>query len=179
MRSLLGAIAALSLSLVSGRSETPPQPVAFRVGPLLFDRPEDWKWVKPEGSFRVAQLEKAGPSRSLVVMAFSRFPGGTGGSVQANVDRWIRQFSQTSAPAEVQELKGKSCPVTMVKIRGSLKGGLPGGPEKEIQDALLLGAIFEAEGELIVVKVAGSATTVASEEKSFSAMVAAAAEKKP
>ncbi|NDE85833.1 MAG: hypothetical protein EB056_07440 [Verrucomicrobia bacterium] len=175
------AFFALSLSLLLAPcwAEPPPQPVAFRVGPLLFDRPEGWRWVKPEGSFRAAQLEKSGPGKTLLLMTFSRFPAGTGGTVQANIDRWIRQFSHTSSPADVRSVTPGSYPVTLVKIRGALKGGLPGGPDKEIPDALLLGAILEAEGEMIVVKMAGSASSLSTEEKAFGEMISGAAEKRP
>jgi len=169
----------LGLALTPGRAETPPQPVAFRVGPLLFDRPQEWKWVKPEGSFRVAQLEKPSTNKTPIVMAFSRFPAGTGGTTQANVDRWIRQFSQTSSPPEVQTVSTKSYPLTLVKIRGTLKGGIPGGPEKEISHAVLHGAILEVDGEMIVVKMAGPAPLLVGEEKVFLDLVSAAAEKKP
>ena len=169
----------LGLTSDSGQAEPPPQPVAFRVGSLLFDRPTEWKWVKPEGSFRAAQLEKSGPDQATMVMAFSRFPAGTGGTVQANVDRWIRQFSQTSCPPEVRTLPAKFHPLTMVRLRGTLRGGLPGGSEKEMPNAFLLGAILEADGEMIVVKMTGPAPRLATEEKVFLDMVSAAAEKKP
>lgn len=178
MKSLLFALG-LSFVVFPCRAESPPQPVAFRVGPLLFDRPEGWRWVKPEGSFRAAQLEKFGPNKATLVMAFSRFPAGTGGTVQANIERWVRQFSQTSSPADVQSISTKSCHVTLVKICGSLKGGLPGGPEKEIPKALLLGAILETDGEMIVVKTAGPTSALLGEEKVFSEMISAAAEKRP
>ena len=177
MRALLVALG-LAGALIPGWAEPPPQPVAFRVGPLLFDRPEGWNWVKPEGSFRAAQLEKTKSNKTPLVMAFSRFPAGTGGTVQANLDRWIRQFSQTSSPAEVRSVSTNSCLLTLVKIRGSLKGGLPGGPDQEIPDALLLGAILETEGEMIVVKTAGPTSALTGEEKVFSEMISAAAEKR-
>ncbi|NBS13512.1 MAG: hypothetical protein EBT57_01630 [Verrucomicrobia bacterium] len=169
----------LTLAWATCWGEFAPQPVAFRVGPLLFDRPEGWRWVKPEGSLRAAQLEKSGLHPTPLVMAFSLFPAGSGGSVQANIERWIRQFSRTSYPAEVKSIPLKSCPHTLVKIRGSLKGGLPGGPEKEIPDALLLGAILEVDGEMIVVKTAGPASALSGEEKVFAEMISVAAERRP
>jgi hypothetical protein len=42
-----------------------------------------------------------------------------------------------------------------------------------------LGAILEADGELIVAKLAGPASLVSPEERVFSAMISAAIEKKP
>jgi hypothetical protein len=67
----------------------------------------------------------------------------------------------------------------LVKIRGTLKGGIPGGPEKEISNAVLQGAILEVDGEMIVVKMAGPAPLLVGEEKVFLDLVSAAAEKKP
>ena len=171
-------LASLAFALAGQAAEPLPQPVAFRVGPLLFDRPADWQWVKPEGSFRVAQLEKTGSGKNPMVMAFSRFPAGAGGNVQANIERWVRQFSRTSSPAEVQTLTASSGPVTRVKIRGSLNGGTPGGPAKEIPDALLLGAILETDEGTIVVKLAGPNSALAAEEKTFSNLISAATAKK-
>lgn len=159
-------------------AEPPPQPVAFRVGSLLFDRPEGWKWVKPEGSFRVAQLEKTALGQTPLVMAFSRFPAGSGGSPQANVDRWIQQFSQTTSPAKVQSQTTTSGRLIRVNLRGTLKGGTPGGPEKEIADAILLGAILETEEGMIVVKLVGPASPVLAEEKTFTDLIGGAADKK-
>lgn len=170
-------ILAWVLSLAPLAAEPPPQPVAFRVGSLLFDRPEGWKWVQPEGSLRVAQLEKTGPGKTPLVMAFSRFPAGSGGTAQANVDRWVRQFSQTSTPAEIQSSVTKAGTLTRVHIRGSLRGGIPGGPEKDIPDALLLGAILETEGGMIVVKLAGPASALTGEEKTFTELISNAADK--
>lgn len=173
------AVLILGLALSPCLAEPPPQPVAFRVGPLLFERPESWKWVKPEGSFRAAQLEKSVSGKPPVVMVFSRFPAGAGGTVQANVERWVGQFSKTTYPPEVQTIPGKVCPVTRVKVRGSLKDGTPGGPEKGIPDALLLGAILEAEGGMIVVKIVGPESALTREEKTFDGLISAATEKKP
>ncbi|NCW28076.1 MAG: hypothetical protein EBV83_07280 [Verrucomicrobia bacterium] len=172
-------ILGLSLTLIPCQAEPPPQPVAFRVGSLLFDRPEGWTWVKPEGSFRAAQLEKSGPNKTRLLMTFSRFADGTGGTVQANIDRWIGQFSQTSSPADVRSISTSSCPLTFVKIGGSLKGGIPGGPEKETPNALLLGAILEPEGEMIVVKMAGPTVGLSGEERAFFGMISAATGKRP
>jgi len=156
-----------------------PQPVAFRVGPLRFDRPETWHWVKPSGAFRTAQLEKKAPDGTLLVITFSHFPAGEGGSVQANIDRWISQFIQTTGTPDVVSHAAPGCPFTLVRILGTMKGGVPGGPPKDLPQALLRGAILEAEGELVMVKLAGPASAVRSGEKDFEALVSAASERSP
>lgn len=156
-----------------------PQPVAFRVGSLRFDRPESWKWVKPSGTFRVAQLEKKAPDGTPLVITFSRFPLGEGASVQANIDRWISQFTQTTGAPEVISHTGTERPFTLVRILGTMKGGVPGGPAKELPQAMLRGAILEADGELVIVKLAGPASAVRSGEKDFDALISAASERSP
>jgi hypothetical protein len=144
----------------------PPQPVAFRVGPLRFDRPESWYWAPPSGSFRAAQLEKKAPDGTLLTLTFSRFPIANGGSVQANLDRWIAQF--TAPPASLPETKkGTQGSLTFLRLEGTLRGGTPGGPRKDLPHALLLGAILEAEGEQIIMKLAGPTSAVATAEKDF------------
>jgi len=178
----LGLCLSLLLCNAISASPTPPstpQPVAFRVGPLRFDRPESWQWVKPSGAFRTAQLEKKSPDGTPLVITFSRFPAGEGGSVQANIDRWISQFTQTTGTPEVIPHAGKGCPFTLVRILGTMKGGVPGGPPKELPEAMLRGAILEAEGELVMVKLAGPASAVHSGEKDFEALILAASARSP
>jgi len=150
-----------------------PQPIAFRVGSLRFDRPDSWRWVPPSDSLRAAQLEKKTPNGTLLI-TFSRFPNASSGSVQANLDRWTSQFSKLTLPAKTHATTGSVCPVTNLRLQGTLKGGLPGGPAKEIVDATLLGAIFQTEGELVVVKCTGPSSSIGPIEKEFASLVAIA-----
>ena len=156
----------------------PPQPVAFRIGSVRFDRPEGWNYSRPTDGVRAAQLEKKSGSAPLRI-TFTRFPPGSGGSVQANVDRWIGQFISTEAPAEILKPEGTALPLTMVKINGTMRGGVPGGPTNDTPACLLLGAILESPDGLVVVKLAGPRASVNREEKIFSALVRAAAGRAP
>ena len=152
----------------------PPQPVAFRIGAVRFDRPEGWNYSRPADGVRAAQLEKKSAGASLLI-TFTRFPPGSGGSVQANVDRWVGQFLRPDAPADVQTPAGTALPLTLVKISGVLRGGTPGGPSQDSPDTLLLGAILEAPDGLVVVKLSGPKAAVNREEKLFSELVRTAA----
>jgi len=152
----------------------PPQPVAFRIGTVRFDRPEGWNYSRPTDGVRAAQLEKRAAGTPLLI-TFTRFPPGSGGTVQANVDRWVGQFLRTDSPPEVQTPAGTSLPLTLVKITGEMKDGVPGGPANDSPDTLLLGAIQEAPDGLVVVKLSGPRPAVSREEKIFSELVRAAA----
>lgn len=64
-------------------------------GTLAFDAPDGWTTRPPASSMRTAEfvLPKAGGDAEdgeLIVYFF----GGTGGSVEANIDRWIGQMQQ-------------------------------------------------------------------------------------
>ena len=171
----------LLLASASGWLEAqtpPPQPVAFRIGSIRFDRPEGWTYSRPTDGVRAAQLEKKSAGTSLVI-TFTRFPPGSGGTVQANVDRWQAQFLSQDSPAGVQTPAGTAVPLTLVKLNGTMKGGVPGGPPKDTANILLLGAILEAPDGLVVLKLSGPKTAVTREEKAFSDLVRAAAGRSP
>lgn len=167
----------LGPSLLSAQTP-PPQPVAFRIGSVRFDRPDGWNYTRPTDGMRAAQLEKKS-GRSSLLITFTRFPPGSGGSVQANLDRWIGQFVSTETPAKIGKPEGTVLPLTTVKINGTLRGGVPGGPAKDSPGSLLLGAILESPEGLVVIKLAGPASFVSREEKAFSDLVRAAAGRTP
>ena len=120
---------------------------------------------------RPAPLRRAAASKVAraawqIRKPFSRFSAGEGGSVQANLDRWSAQF--TSPPnSQPQTKKGPEGSLTLIRYEGTLRGGTPGGPTQNLSQALLLGAILEAPGELIIMKLAGPARAIATAEKDF------------
>ena len=175
--------ALLSLLLIFGALEIlgqtpPPQPVAFRIGSVRFDRPEGWIYSRPADGVRVAQLEKKSSGTPLLI-TFTRFPPGAGGTVQANMDRWQAQFISQDSPAEIQTPTGTAIPLTLVKLSGTMKGGVPGGPTKETPNSLVLGAILESSDGLVIAKLTGSKANVAGEEKVFLELVRSAAGRSP
>jgi len=156
----------------------PPQPLAFRIGSLRFDRPEAWVYSRPTDGVLTAQLEKKSEGTPLRI-TFTRLAHGSGGSVQANVDRWRAQFLSNDAPAEVQALSGPAQPLTLVKLTGTMKGGVPGGPPKDSPDTLLLGAILDSPEGLVAVKMVGPKLPVRREEPVFMELVKTAAGRSP
>ena len=170
---LLGVVTALSPAQTGS-----PQPVAFRIGSVRFDRPEGWNYSRPADGVRAAQLEKKSAGTPLRI-TFSRFPPGSGGTVQANVDRWRGQFLSADQPAEVQTPTGTTLPLTLVKLAGTMKGGVPGGPPADAPETLLLGALLESSEGLVVVKLAGPKNTVTREEAAFLELVKTAAGRSP
>lgn len=175
LRLLMGWV--LASSLLSAQTP-PPQPVAFRIGSVRFDRPDGWNYSRPADGVRAAQLEKKIGGVPLII-TFTRFPPGSGGSVQANVDRWIGQFLSTETPAQILKPEGTILPVTMVRLTGTMRGGVPGGPANHAPATLLLGAILESPDGLVIAKLAGPSAAVSREEKVFADLVRAAAGRAP
>src|SRR5260370_16466562 len=98
---------------------------ALLAGSLTFTPPAGWRSSNPSSSMRVAEftLPRAAGNADdaqLVVYYF----GGSGGSVDANIQRWIGQMQQpdgtaSSAAATRETRKVNGLTVTLVDVRGT------------------------------------------------------------
>ncbi len=107
------------------------------------------------------------------------FGPGQGGSVQANMDRWIGQFQQADGKpskdaAKVGNRTIHGLKVTTVDVSGSYTGmGGPRAPQGPPKPGYrLLGAIVEGSQGSVFFKFAGPAKTVAQNQSSFEKMLA-------
>ena len=135
-------------------------------GTLTFTAPQTWKSRPAASSMRVAEfiVPKApgDPEDGEVIVYFF---GGTGGSVDANVKRWIGQFQQPpGAPAdgnrktfEVGTLK-----VTTVDVSGTYVAELrPGSAERHNKPNFRMrAAVIETPKGPYFVKFTGPVQTV-------------------
>lgn len=101
------------------------------------------------------------------------FGPGQGGSVDANVERWGKQFEGAPTPrTSVATVGGMR--VTRARVDGVYLA--PGGPMMQSQGKRpgfrLLGAIVEAPGGNVFFKLTGPAATVSAAERDFAALVA-------
>lgn len=101
------------------------------------------------------------------------FGNSQGGSVDANIDRWVGQFETGNPPARSErEVNGMK--VTLVQIAGAYLA--PAGPMMESQgkkdNYRLLGAIAEAPQGSVFFKLTGPAKTVGECQEEFDALVA-------
>lgn len=100
------------------------------------------------------------------------FGPGQGGSVQANVDRWKRQFKGsggTPAPAKVNKIAIHGLAITTIDVSGDYSG--MGGPTAtspvSVPGYRLLGAIIEGPGGNIFIKLTGPSKTMAANQANF------------
>lgn len=133
------------------------------------------RWTSGTGSamrvatYAVPAASGAGAGECAVFF----FGPGQGGSVDANVERWSRQFEGTPTPhraaATVAGLR-----VTRVELSGTYLA--PGGPMMQSTGKRpgmrLLGAIVEAPGGNVFFKLTGPAATVAAAHAEYDSLVA-------
>jgi hypothetical protein len=102
------------------------------------------------------------------------FGQGQGGSVEANLDRWIGQFqSKEAAKRDQRTVHGLK--VTTVNVSGAYSG--MGGPMAKAEAApkpnyRLLGAIVEGPQGSVFFKFTGPAKTIAQNQASFEKLLA-------
>jgi len=100
------------------------------------------------------------------------FGGGDGGGVDANVERWSRQFEGSPKP-ERSEKKVRGMSLTVVKIAGTYLA--PGGPMMQSQGKrpgyLLQGAIAQTSQGNLFFKLTGPAPTVTQAQADWQALL--------
>jgi len=146
---------------------------------LKFDAPAGWVSKTTSSSMRVAEftLPKSGgdtEDASLVVYFF----GGQGGTVQANIDRWVGQMAQpdgkaSAAVAKTSNLLANGLKVTLVDVSGTYVAEVaPGSTEKFNKPGFRLRAavVETAEGPYFI-KLTGPAATVTKWDESFVAFL--------
>jgi hypothetical protein len=156
------------------------QAAAFTIadGSFSLAAPANWKRVPPksrivETEFEIPGAGDAAAGRMTVM--------GAGGTVEANIDRWVGQFSQpdgsdTKDKTTTKTLKVAGCTVTLVDIPGTYKD-MPGGPfagGKTIErpDYRMLAAIIESpEAGSYFLKLYGPAATIAQHADGFRKMI--------
>ena len=136
---------------------------------LKYEMPQGWTSKAPSSRMRVAEftlpkVEGDAEDATLVITYF----GGQGGTVQANLDRWVTQMSQpdgrpTKDVAKTSTLKANDLSLTIMDIPGTFVAEVaPGSSEHHNKPGFLFkGAVIEGKGGPFFVRLVGPAKTVA------------------
>lgn len=157
--------------------------VSAQTATLHFTAPKDWT-VKPSSSaMRVAQYvlpRAAGDAEDAELIVY--FFGGQGGSVQANLDRWVGQMEQpdgraSKAAATTETLTVGGMKVTVLDVSGTYVAEMtPGSPTRYSKPAFRLkAAVVETAAGPYFVKLTGPAKTVERWNAPFAAFLKSAA----
>jgi hypothetical protein len=178
MKSLFGGVAIIGLLVC--QLAAADAPATFQVSSLTFARPATWKWVEVSSPMRKAQLEITDDkAKGKGEVVFFHFGPNNGGGTKANVDRWFGQFveSRDQIKGIVEEAMIGQHKVSFVTAEGTYKSGMPGEAPTPMPNYALLGAIVEAEGGSVFIKLTGPKDLVKGSTADFRKMVESAAKK--
>ncbi len=174
---LVVASLCLGLSFATiGQCQESPSKIDLAGGKLELTAPPNWMRKQPkvriiEHEFAVPAVEGDTGDGRVTIM-------GAGGGVQANIDRWLGQFSQpdggsTKERAKVEKLSVDGQDVHLVDISGTFKDQRgPVAPAVERPKYRMLAAIIPTNGRGdYFIKFYGPERTVAENEKAFLAMI--------
>lgn len=146
-----------------------PNPHAVHGAKLLYTAPQEWVSEKPASSMRKAQYRLPGVEGAEdATLAVFNFPG-TGGTVEANLNRWYGQFvqpggSETKSHAVEKKEKVNGLSVTEVYVTGtylqSSSGMMMGGDVKQHPNWAMMAAIVETPGSPWFFKATGPKVTI-------------------
>jgi hypothetical protein len=151
---------------------------ADSVAGISWRLPMEWE-EQGDRSMRVATYSVPHGSRDSVDAECAVFFFGSdqGGSIDANIDRWLSQVSQadgspTRARMKQSQFETGCCEVTVVDIPGTYQsGGMGMQPEVDHEGWVLLGGIIEAPDGNVFFKLTGPEATVYAHRAQFIAMV--------
>ncbi len=143
--------------------------------PVLWDVPDGWTVTRPSSSMRIAQFtvgESGGAPVECVVF------GGILGGADANIERWIGQFTTAdggpaTSAAKIAELSPGGLTVKRLDVTGTFNGGMSmgGGAGQGGENFRMLAATVEGGGAPVQVKMVGPADVIAANAEKFDAFL--------
>lgn len=163
-------LGALLLTLTSGPLAAADQPV--QVLDMTSRVPADWVLSIPDSDMRLTQFEipadtAGGDDAEFVVFYFGPDQAG---SVEANVARWVSQFSTPDGgPVEPRiEPLETPLPATLVELQGNYARGIGMGPVGDpLPDRMLLAAVVETPAGTLYPQLHGPTALVAAQRAAF------------
>ena len=156
-------------------------PATFKVGEFTFVRPADWQWVEVNSVMRKAQMKITdASSKEPGEVIFFFFGEGGGGLTQANIDRWLAQFSEPKEKlnSKVENTTVGGHKITYVHAEGTYQSGMPGGPKTPLPNTMLMGGIIESDQGNVFIRLTGPVALAKSSQSKFRKMIEDAAAKK-
>ena len=153
--------------------------VAASAAGLTFTAPDGWQKVATASSMRVAQysLPRADGDAEDAELVLYYFGGG-GGSVDANIERWLGQMQQpdgrpSSAVAKKDARTVNGLAVTLLDLRGTYVAEMaPGASERHNKPNFRLrAAVVDTPRGPYYIKLTGPQNTVAKWDQSFERFV--------
>jgi hypothetical protein len=147
---------------------------------LTFTPPDGWKPAGPSSSMRVAQFvlpRAAGDTQDAELVVY--YFGGSGGTVEANIERWLAQMQQpdgkpSGSAARRQTRSVNGLALALVDVSGTYVAEMTPGSSKRHNSPnfRLRAAVVETPNGPYFVKLTGPAKTVAAWDKAYEQFLA-------
>jgi hypothetical protein len=162
---------------VSSVADASGKAVDKSFGPIKAKVPSEWTEQTPSSSMRKAQyaLPKAAGDGEDGELAVFYFGPGQGGSVEANIERWIGQISQPDGSSSKDKAKTNKkeiggMPVTLVDVSGTYSAGMMSNAPPR-QGYRMLAAVAETTEGPWFFKLTGPEKTIAKWSSSFDQLI--------
>ena len=175
-RMMFTALFTLLLASFALGKDAAPIEISMAKGKVTFKAPKTWEKQKVRSrilayEFSAPAAVKSQANGRMTVMA-------AGGSIKANLDRWVGQFTQpdgksTKEVAKISEKKFNEQLVHLIDVSGNFADRRgPFAPAVQRKDFRMLGAIIPTEkyGQIFI-KFYGPSQTVKKHEKDFTKML--------
>lgn len=167
------AFAALVLAAyaVAAEEEEKKKAQEFEFEDITLSVPADWeKQEKTDYPFQLAQftIPPAEGEEALVKLTVSR----AGGGMDANIQRWLGQFSPEGRQVKVTRGESKQGAYYFVDVAGTYN--MPAGPQKTeaVPNARMFGVIIDKKDKgTYFLKMAGPEKTVSAQEEALRASI--------
>ena len=142
------------------------------LGPFSLSVPADWK-IKPTASaMRAAEFELPASGGQAEVIVYYFGESGAG-SVQANIDRWVGQFTQADGSpskdaAQVEKATFAGQEASIISVSGHYAArAMPGGEAVDKPDQTLMAAIVPSPKGPYYFRLIGDRAAVAAQSGKF------------
>jgi len=144
---------------------------SMAVGEFTFEYGEPWERQQVTSRMRAGQLTYDHEDENLedVDLVLYHFGAGRGGSIQANIDRWIGQF-QGTPESETEKVELGDREVTFLTATGTFmqsSGGPFAGEKTPKADYTMLAAILPSQQGDVYLKLTGPSDSVSAMEDAF------------
>lgn len=159
------ALASLLLTVTFALSDDKTKSEPVSIGPATYAVPTAWERQRPSSQMRLLQygIPLADGDEGKPEMVVSHFPGNAGG-VDANIERWKKQFSDIQGEPKIEKFEADGLKVTVLDITGAYKDPFSpaGGPNYR-----LLGAIVETGDGPYFFKLNGPKNSVSAQSEGY------------
>lgn len=148
------------------------------VGDFTFTISEPWKEAQNTGMMSKATIEHPSKEGAPVKALFYHFGSGQGGSVEANINRWIGQFEGTpEVQREEKDIDGTQ--VVFLTATGTYLDGPPfGGAKTPRPNYQMLAAIIVGKDAPVFLKLTAPKADAEAVQESFKKLTLSPFEKK-